>query len=342
MREVYFVLVKPSPQNHAACDDSPGPNLIAPMRLEEDMLMVEAVLDAIATTFKLAQGEAGVLRQCDPTSEDSNNPTRGIDRVAQQTLKLHLEVAFERKILFIAEEPEPEGAKVPRNLRDSEVDVAFLDPIDGTDLWVRGFGNWCISTAIFDPRKGRIRAAFVGYSSGDIYWATPQSVCRRGLDGHDYPLLVSRTDGLALRDATICFYGQKPINFLAIQQNLELREFLLRMKEEKEQTGETGKDAPKFRIYNLAGNPMMVRMTESEDVHAAVDVVFELRGQKAYDVVPGAFIAQRAGASLVNLLNQPINLDEALRNHKNLVTYVLAATPQLADEAVGSLVPKRR
>jgi fructose-1,6-bisphosphatase/inositol monophosphatase family enzyme len=342
MREVYLVLVKLSPFHHAASDDPPRPALVAPMRLDDDMPMVEAVLDAIATTFKLAQGEEDILRRRDPTSEDSNNPTRGIDRVAQQNLKLRLDVIFERKILFIAEEPEPGEAAVPEDLVDSDVNVAILDPIDGTDLWLRGFGNWCISTVIFDPGKARIRAAFVGYSSGDIYWATPQSVCRRDLDGYHYPLVVSRTAGLALRDATICFYGQKPVNFLAIQQNLNLRQFLLSMKKEKERAEENGGDAPKFRIYNLAGNPMMVRMTESDGVHAAVDVVFEQRGQKAYDVVPGAYIAKRAGASLVNLLNKPINLDEALRYHKKLITYVLAATPQLGDEAVASLLPRKR
>ena len=82
---------------------------------------------------------------------------------------------------------------------------------------------------------------------------------------------------------------------------------------------------------------MMVRMTEKVDAKAAVDAVFELKGQKPYDVVPGAFIAQCAGATIVDLANRKIDLHEALRYHTKPMKYVLAATENLAKELVSAL-----
>ena len=87
---------------------------------------------------------------------------------------------------------------------------------------------------------------------------------------------------------------------------------------------------------------MMVRMTESLGNPAAVDAVFELKGQKVYDVVPGAFIAKQAGATIVDLSGKSIDLHEALRHHKSLMTYVLAATKDLADELVSVLKYKAK
>jgi fructose-1,6-bisphosphatase/inositol monophosphatase family enzyme len=45
-----------------------------------------------------------------------------------------------------------------------------------------------------------------------------------------------------------------------------------------------------FRFYDFAGNPMMARLGEG-----IVDVVFDKNGQAPHDVVPGAYIAKKAG-----------------------------------------------
>ena len=200
--------------------------------VDENSFMVEPVLSAIRDALKLAESTSDYLRGVEPTSRDSNNPTRRIDLVAQQALKAKLRIVFEGAISFIAEEPERHEVAVPQDLTKSSVNVAILDPIDGTDLWVRGFGNWCVSTAIFDPVEAQILAAFVGYSSGDIYWATRHVACRRDKNDEDHPLSVPRA-GLKLRDAAVCFYGQKAANFFAVHQNLHLLEWLGDMVAEK-------------------------------------------------------------------------------------------------------------
>ena len=147
-----------------------------------------------------------------------------------------------------------------------------------------------------------------------------------------------------LRDAAVCFYGQKPANFLALQKNLSFLQLLQDIRKTKKGINEN-QEAAKFRIYNLGGNPMMVRMTESGGMHAAVDAVFEIKGQKPYDFVPGAFIACKAGATIVELAdkcNNPFDLHAALRDHRQRRKYVVAATPQLADELATALGYKRK
>jgi fructose-1,6-bisphosphatase/inositol monophosphatase family enzyme len=308
----------------------------------DDEQLIRAVVDVIRDTFRLALKPTSFLSDKHlSSSRDSNNPTRQMDRIAQDNLKLHLDVLFEKKILFVAEEPESSDYRIPDDLAKSQVDVAVLDPIDGTDLWAKGFSNWCISVAIFEPKRERIRASFVGYSSGDIFWASERGAFRHSLDGRNYPLTVARNENLRLMDATVCFYGQKPANFLAVQENLSISRMLRSVQDQKELAQKLGDDVPQFRIYNLAGNPMMVRMTSSEGVEAAVDVVFELKGQKAFDVVPGAFIAKQAGAFIVDLENNEIDLHKALRNHKTKMTYILGASRALVSDMWISLTGGR-
>ena len=238
---------------------------------DEESWIVEGVIGAIRDTLKLAESPNEYLRDVEPTSRNPNNPTRRIDLIAQQRLKSQLKILFRGNISFIAEEPEPNDARIPDDLKNSKTIVAILDPIDGTDLWVRGFGNWCISTAIFDPEESEILAAFVGYSSGDIYWATRHLMGRRDREDDNHPLAISRPNGLSLQDAAVCFYGQKPANFYAVHKNARLLTWL------RDKRGRS----PRLRIYNFAGNPMMVRMTQSSDIPAAVDAVFELKGRKS-------------------------------------------------------------
>lgn len=74
---------------------------------------------------------------------------------------------------------------------------------------------------------------------------------------------------------------------------------------------------------------------------AGIDLVFELRGQQAHDIVPGAFIAKKAGASVVDLNNNEITLEKLeevmLKPNTEKLTYVISATKELSTEMVGRL-----
>jgi fructose-1,6-bisphosphatase/inositol monophosphatase family enzyme len=89
------------------------------------------------------------------------------------------------------------------------------------------------------------------------------------------------------------------------------------------------------RIYNFAGNPMMVKVADG-----SMSAVFELLGQSPHDVVPGAFIAKCAGAKLTDLRGRDIDLDAALCKPAApdaKLRYVLSCTSELGAELVGAL-----
>jgi fructose-1,6-bisphosphatase/inositol monophosphatase family enzyme len=92
-----------------------------------------------------------------------------------------------------------------------------------------------------------------------------------------------------------------------------------------------------FRLYNLAGNPMMVRLAEGR-VHAVVDI----NGQDLYDVVPGAYIAQKAGAHWGDLEGNEIT-EEYLREKylsrsaHDPMKYILATSEALYKELLAHL-----
>lgn len=76
---------------------------------------------------------------------------------------------------------------------------------------------------------------------------------------------------------------------------------------------------------------MMLKLAESK-----LDAVFDVAGQYCHDVVPGAFIALKAGAVLKDLNGQRITEEElGIRISSNpgaKLKYVLACTESLCDE----------
>jgi fructose-1,6-bisphosphatase/inositol monophosphatase family enzyme len=109
---------------------------------------------------------------------------------------------------------------------------------------------------------------------------------------------------IALCDASICYYGQKPKSFLGMANHVNFRTamdiFAGRMSEEKNAAGKIikKKEGLDIRIYNLnlAGNPMIVKIPSG-----AADAVFSLTGAKVYDVMPAAYVATKAGAIFSDL-----------------------------------------
>jgi fructose-1,6-bisphosphatase/inositol monophosphatase family enzyme len=100
---------------------------------------------------------------------------------------------------------------------------------------------------------------------------------------------------------------------------------LLRGKKTGEEVG--------FRFYNLAGNPMMMRL-----VDGSVDIVFDIKGQAPHDVVPGAFIAVKAGAVLAQPTGSPLTLADLSTSLLQpgspaaQLTYVLGANQNMVAE----------
>ena len=219
--------------------------------------------------------------------------------------------------------------------------VAIVDMVDGTDLLERELENWCSAGVFFDPQVPKILFAIVHDSRDRIYVADDSgayllepthSYTSDGLLKALYDRPRAKLHGpapVSSNDAAICFYAQKHGHLTTVPSG-----FLHWPKTKPD----------RLRIYTLAGNPMMVRLANGERIHA----VFEHIGQHPHDAVPGAYIALKAGAYLVNI-DTGAELDEAdlaaflLRPSRKQIDglrYVLASTPDLAHELAVALATK--
>lgn len=207
--------------------------------------------------------------------------------------------------------------------------VILMDMIDGTDLLERELSNWCSAMVFYYPLEQRILASFVARPDDNyIYFASEDSEVAykcpiRGKG--DTKVLRGPSDIRSLDVASIAFYGQKVLNFLSVTTNERFLSGLKKLYEEKGRTLRT-------RIYNLAGNPMMMRLI---DGNPKIDAVFDLEGQAPHDVVPGAYIAQKAKAVFCDLQGKPIDLDKALlrpADPSSRISYIVASTEELSKE----------
>lgn len=255
-----------------------------------------------------------------PHHTDPNNQGYAPDMKMQRHAELcmqELAAEYDCEILVLGEET----GLYPESLEQEPRFVAVVDAIDGTDLMIRGFSNFCLSFVFFEPAERRILLSFVAHASGTLYYATEAGAFQEDANGIPRRLRLT-SPASRLQDASICFYGQKPRFLLkALHQRRfteRLSEYELRM-----QRGET----LGVRIYNFAGNPMLARIPDG-----AVDLVFEVSGQEVHDVIPGAFIAMQAGATFVDLQGRPIDPVAALLSPRQRLTYIIAASQHLVEE----------
>lgn len=194
----------------------------------------------------------------------------------------------------------------PEIKEGAETKTTFiLDMIDGSDLIERGLGNWCSAMVVFHPgphpNPPKILFSLVQNADDTIYGADEQGTFKIGPGskrGQDLPrlrgpqrrVLTRRNLDLQLPEEceqiAVCFYGQQVDHLTSLPSGV-FSWF--------DSLSQTIKN--RFRIYNLAGNPMMVRLANGENIHA----VFEHRGQFAHDAAPGAYIALKAEAPLIDL-----------------------------------------
>ena len=224
-----------------------------------------------------------------------------------------------------------------------------VDALDGSDLAERSLANWCSAAVFFDGAgsTAKIRAAVVGLPPNHVYFATdddPRVRVYRDLPDLEGQVLANLTleaeevTGLpperGLSDASLYFYGQKVDRLLGVAQRPLL-------------PAVCNEEFENLRIYNLGGIPMLVRMCDHQVKRArGVDAVFELDGQKPYDVVPGLFFALKLGATVLDMSRPhptPLgieDLEEALsRQGEVQLQYLAAAHERLANELFPLLRP---
>jgi fructose-1,6-bisphosphatase/inositol monophosphatase family enzyme len=326
------------------CEDQIQPHaadLNDQSRVEHSGFDRELIVRASLRTIQRAQKQVQQDVAVDPASAFEQlsigarkKPLLAIDLVTERNAARELHRALpDYPLLVLGEE----------SLRDQNLDltgekrlVALVDMIDGTDLLERGLFNWCSAIVFYFPPERRILAAFIGIPDHAIYFALDSLTYPRKYQLKGSPLILpvagpSRVQ--TIENSSLAFYGQKLAHFSSIAKG-PFFSYLARLQERHCRTGRE----LKTRIYNLAGNPIAMRLIDGT---RRVDALFDLQGQLPHDIVPGAFIATKAGASFRDLEGRSIDLNEALLRpadrHKPM-RYVLAATEELSLELRRCLV----
>jgi fructose-1,6-bisphosphatase/inositol monophosphatase family enzyme len=223
------------------------------------------------------------------------------------------------------------------NLSNVDTICALVDMVDGTDLLERGLSNWCSSAVFFRPQNPvgeKIIAAFIGTPSKEIYFATSETENVWVIDSNFKLRQVSGSSKVTeLAKSSICFYGQKGSRLFDV---VNTKLFKLLDEDSKLKEPLYGKT----RIYNLAGMPMMVKLIDKQVKNASgIDVIFDKKGQKPHDFVPGAFLIKKAGATVINRDTncemEYSDIEEKLLKpfaESSDTRYVVASTPDLANE----------
>lgn len=241
----------------------------------------------------------------------------------------------------------------------------LVDMIDGTDLLERGFSNWCSAIVVFHPSSLSILATYVFARSEDggltMYYYTrleqdnaakklyvPIDQMGRVISKAKWKELENIlripdvAKGRTLNNASVCMYGQKSSalkSLLSLDKNF--KEWVSKQAEDNNRRKTETEEELRFRFYNLAGNPMMVRLAEG-----IVDAVFDINGQLPHDVVPGAFMALNAGAVMKDINKKHID-EKALAtallrpaDKSKSIRYVLATNETIADNLIDLVSPQ--
>jgi len=259
--------------------------------------------------------------------KDENNITTVLDKFVQRIFED--EIRSFREVNGLPIKILGEEIKSQVDMETFEGVVAFIDPIDGTDLVFRGFGNWCLALLFFYPKERRIIASFVGLSTHELFYATESGVWReirpKTFEENDE---VERRKRISvardlekparLEQAIICFYGQKAKYFNAFAQQPKIKALLTEFEKRSES------EVIDMRLYNFGGNPMIAKVASGD-----VDIVIGLFPQKVYDVIPAAYIARQAGALVTDLNGESIDFAEKLKKYEERVSYIVAGNRSL-------------
>jgi len=278
----------------------------------------------------------------------SHKPLAVVDLQAEQLFMLRVTKRFGKNSVKIIGEETPDSEL---DLRHEKRICVLIDMIDGTDLFERGLSNWCSAVVVFDPSGPEILGAFVAVPpippsrSGFLYYATSAGAFKTALsenakDPSRIPLANLDADR-RLADATFCLNGQKSsalLRLLALGKHEKLMAWLTTNVERDKLLKISAEGAVGFRFYDLAGNPMMARLAE-DTVHLIID----LKGQAPHDMIPGTFIALKAGAHIRDHNGAELTLNVLAKkllqpgDETSKIKYILASNESILNEMLGLL-----
>lgn len=222
------------------------------------------------------------------TEKDQTNPTKAIDREAEDLIiqsllrKLPKMSGVERLAVF---SEECGIFTCPKELEPSDADwVVFIDPIDGTEFAESLQGGWCL-LALYNRRANHVEAAVAGdIFLNRLYWASRHGPAEAldfathswfKLDGGPHP----KKD---LTGARVNFLTTKVDRFRAVASQDKLLDAI----------------AVAGGRINLSWGSNMIIQVAAGYADAAVEFH---KGFATYDILPGLFIGEQSGLTILDL-----------------------------------------
>jgi myo-inositol-1(or 4)-monophosphatase len=271
----------------------------------------------------------------DPLTDKSElNQTKGIDREAEELIVAALQKRFGKikEIGAFTVFSEELGIRsFPEAGRDDESEwVVFVDPLDGTEFIENLQGGWVL-IAVYNRKWDCVVAAAAGdVFLNRLYWGAMGGVaeCLDFVTHSWFKLDGGPNPKQSLRGARVNFLTTKVARYLAVAK----QEKLLHAIEDGD-----------GRI-NLSWGSNMIIQVAAGYADAAVEFA---KGFATYDILPGLFLGELAGLTIVDLAGKPLTtrLDipaifGAYRTNPKKAArteFIAAKVPSLAQEIVGLL-----
>ncbi|NCO33705.1 MAG: hypothetical protein AUJ92_17040 [Armatimonadetes bacterium CG2_30_59_28] len=258
--------------------------------------------EAMAETQHLVHlHQEGVLKVTGKAPVEGDTESIRLDLRIEQFYLDALQERMPCPFRFIGEE---EGAQ-DFGATEPEI-VLWIDPVDGSELAARDLPLWCTAACAYDRSKQEFVAAVVTEEDLRSYYTA------RCLDGayvtrvHRLPVKIEVSKVTRLEDAALSVYGMTVQRIL--QHSAEYLPLLERVK----------------RFTTFSGHPLLCRLATG-----GMDIVMDLVGYYAHDLLAGAYICRQAGAVVT-----PIDVESHIANPKHRYRFVAAATQELYDEVV--------
>ena len=312
--------------------------------LEFDYLVLSYCRQVIMKTMdhvrgRLREDNLATLRQ--PVQnlrihKSEQNQTRAIDQEAEDLIVEALRVKFAmlpglRAFTVFSEElgiqTFPEGAS------EADADlVVFVDPIDGTEFAESLQGGWSL-IAVYDRRTNEVIAAVAGDIFLDrIYWASRSGhpECLDFITHAWFRLDGGSEPKATLHRARVNVLTTKVDRYRALSDQKRLMDAI---------------KAADGRVNLSWGSNTIIQVAAG---YADVAVEFA-KGFATYDILPGLFIAQKTGLTVLDLAGRPVpttldlaDIFETFRknpNHPRRTAFIAAKDPALAHHVLALLDP---
>src|ERR1035437_3329824 len=129
--------------------------------IAETLDLCEEIQESILKSFERAPNT--IKTKITHPSKPTDNPQRVFDSQAEESFRNYMQGRFQEPLDVIGEE----DPRLPvANYTTSQTTFMLVDMIDGSDLLINGFGNWCSAVVCVVPREKKILMAVVAHANG--------------------------------------------------------------------------------------------------------------------------------------------------------------------------------